>query len=182
MLVLLVGLCGGTVFFLSAAAPEAPIPNFTPDAAAASRFESKIAGASAGGGRFAIAITEAEASSWGNLNAESIQQADLPFENIQVRFRDNASTVYAEVDAFGLSNIGMEVGLSYTITVEGQVEVQVSSVNFGGVGMPESLKNDMSEQIQTIIDQQLQAISGNYRVTSLSSSNGVLSIQGQVRG
>jgi hypothetical protein len=41
MLVILLGACGAIFYFLSANAPNPPQANFTPDAAAASRFESK---------------------------------------------------------------------------------------------------------------------------------------------
>jgi hypothetical protein len=134
------------------------------------------------GGQFSIAVTEAEASSWLNLNAAAIKNADIPLENLQTRFRNNQTSLYAEVDTAGITSIGMEVGLVFGIAPDGQISVKAEEMNFGGIGLPGSLKEEFAAQIQRAIDEQLESVSSTYRVTAIRSQDGVLTIQGVVGG
>jgi len=179
----LLGLCGGLYFYMMQNAPQAPNPNFTPNPVAASQFENTIsqaASAAAQTRRFDVQISEDQASSWLNLNAPLVADAQIPVSNLQVRFQNGQTSVYGEVDALGLGNVGTEIGLSYQVTPAGQVVVTVADVAFGGLGVPGGFKEQLSSQIQSAIDQQLREISGSYYVESISSINGQLIVRGRI--
>jgi len=175
---------GSVYLYVRNRIPEAPIQNFTPDAVAAQQFENKLDEAQQivrQTQQFDLSFTEAEVSSWLNLNAPDVIQTDLALKNIQARFQDGQTSLYGEIDT-GFGMVPAEVEITYTITPSGQVEVGIGDVNASGFGLPESLRAQITAEVQRVINSQLSTISSAYTVTSITSFNGVLDIQGRIGG
>jgi hypothetical protein len=181
---------GGFYLYIRENAPDAPIANFTPQPQQAQEFEQVIEQAaaevreaqqSAPGqpASFEVSFTEAQASSWLNLEAPLILDAALPVQNIQARFRDNRTAVYMEVDT-GAMVAGTEVDVTYTIGSDGRAQVQVGEINFGGIGLGSQLRNELNQEIQNAINNELDKVSSTYRISEIRSQDGVLIIRGSV--
>lgn len=165
--------CGGLYLFLSSNEPQPLFENFTPSASLANNLESKISTASTNAARnrsFTLILTDAEVSSWLNLNAPEISEEGFPMRNFQVTFRDGKARMYGDLDAFGVTEIGTEV-VAVLSNPNGQLEVQIESAEMAGIALPSSVTDTISEQIKKTIDQELISISGTYRITAISMSN-----------
>jgi|GEM_PF-6110938 len=184
MFMLLVTLCVavGLAVYLFRNTPTPPQAAFTPNPTQAAQFESVITEAqnNSNQGVVELNITEAQASSWLNIEAQSYINTDIPLENIQVSFRDDLIGVYGEVSALGITSIGASLTVEYRLSPEGSVQILVSDVNVSGIGASDAIKNDLNSRVQQLVDDQLNRVSGRYRVESISSQDGVLIIRGSI--
>ncbi|MFP4323063.1 MAG: hypothetical protein ACLFTK_11475 [Anaerolineales bacterium] len=174
--------CGMLYVYVTANAPTPPIADFTPQPAQAESFELTIRQAentARQGGTFNVQVTEAEASSWLNLNAEEETGADIPLDNMQASFRGGRGTLYGELNAFGLAGLPTQVDVSHIILPDGRVDVNVDAVRVSGLAVPASVRQQIATELQRAIDTELNRISGSYRVEQIIVNEGVLIVQGR---
>lgn len=171
---------GGLLYYLSNNSPQPLIANFTPNAASASQFETAIAQAATTvkqGGQFQLQFSETQVSSWMNLEMERNTQGESALKNLQVQFRNDQITLYGEWDT-DLGKVGMLLDAGYRVNEAGQIEIAINEIDFGGIGLPQSVKDGLSDSIQQAIDEELRKINPAYRVFSIKANDGVLSISG----
>lgn len=183
-------LCGASYFYIQQNAPQPPIANFTPQAAQAQSFESAInraadsvkAAQQANPGsspEFSVSVSELEASSWLSLKSDSVNADEI--QNIQVRFRNGAIGVYFEANIAGVT-VPTEVAVQTSIGADGRLLVSIQNVDLGGFSFDsQGTQQSINDEIQAAIDKELAKIgSTNYRITSLNSSDGTLTVRGIV--
>ena len=181
-LLLILFALGGLLVYMRGNEPQPIRPAFTPSAFQADQFQNIINGAASSarnGGNFNIVITEDQAGSWLNLRAENAQQIDIPLENMQVSFDSGNVTLYGEFDT-PLGRQGNEIAVNLSIAPSGEIQVEIEEANLLGIGVPSAATGEISTQIQRLVDLQLRDIDEAYRVTSISSNNGQLIINGTV--
>ncbi|MCL4875489.1 MAG: hypothetical protein KJ064_02470 [Anaerolineae bacterium] len=170
------------VYWWSTSAPKPLRPNYTPSVNEANSFENKIQQASSGAARtgvFNLLVTEGEASSWLNLRAEAVTNSTLPLDNLQVMFRNNRAQLYGELDA-GFTQVGMLIGFELTIDQRGQLQVNIDSIDAGGVSVPDAVRDEINTQIRSVVEEEIRKLGNtpDYTIRSLRVSDGQLSIQG----
>jgi hypothetical protein len=176
-------LCSAGFFIAQGNQPHPPAQSYTPNQLEANQFEVAIQQASNSAsqfGRFSMSVSEQQASSWLNLQAQSVTGGDVPLDNMQVRFRNGTATLYGETRAVDLTTIAMEFGVALSVSPEGTLVVNVTESNVGGVGVPGSVRSEISQQMQEAIDTELRRINGSYRLNSISTTGGLLTVSGQV--
>lgn len=179
----IVVLCGAMFVIAQRNMPQPPAPAFTPDAVAANQFESAIQQAQDSASRqgsFSITVNEDQASSWLNLQAQSVADGEIPLENMQVRFQNGISTLYGEVNAFDVTNVSMEFSVALMVAPDGSLEVEVTESNIFGVSVPGSVREDVSEQMQEAIDNELRRVNQRYQLNAITANNGTLTVTGRV--
>lgn len=185
-IVVLVAVCGVGYALIIDNAPEFPIADYQPNQAQSQTVENKIDEArqqAEQSGRFVFNITEAEASSWLNLDAVENAGVNTPFDAVMVRFNDGNASVFGLIDAFGVTDVVAEAVFELGITEDGQVMVELGNVNFSGIGMPGVIKNELNEQIQGLMDERIRNITDNapYRLDRLQLEEGFLTVEATAR-
>jgi hypothetical protein len=183
LLVTIVVLCGALFLIAQGNMPQAPSAAFTPNPFEANQFDAAIQQAQSSAirsGNFSVADNEAQASSWLNLRAESVAYSDIPLDNMQIRFRDGSVVLYGEVKSIDFTTVSAEIGIALAVAADGSLQVTIVDSNFGGIGVPGGIQDDISQQIQEGIDRELRRVDQAYQLTSIGIGNGTLTISGRV--
>lgn len=170
------------VYWWATSTPKPPRPNYTPNAVEAQNFENKIQTASSSASRsgvFNVTVTEGEASSWLTLRAPAVVNSSLPLENMQVIFRNERAQVYGELDT-GIGMAGVLIGFDLRVNNDGKLQVEIDSIDAGGISVPGAVRDELNNQIQSIIEGEIRDLgsTADYTITSLRVSDGQLAIRG----
>ena len=155
--------------------PKATVP-ISRDAA--ERMRKKIDQAmsqSKSDGQFRFTVTDAELSSY--LVEEILKSRDqgneVPLVNPQVKFTQGQAWVYATFVAGSTKINGLLVVLPQV--ENGQLKIKITRADFGLVGVPKPLLDQMNEQIQTSADEQTSDIT----LTSIVIREGEADVTGK---
>jgi hypothetical protein len=171
----------GSFFYIQSNQPAPLLPDFTPDPAQAVAVEARIENLQADvqrGGEFSFSVTESEASSWLNQEAQTSTQSDFVVENLQVTFRNGTASLYAETNILGLGRVAGVAQLQITVTPQGRLSVVVGALDFGGLAVPAETRAELAADLQADIDRELSQAGSDYRITRLIISDGLLTING----
>jgi len=183
VLIAAVVMCGIGFLMVRQNQPQPPAQSYAPNQLEANQFEVAIQQAQNSAsqfGTFSVSVSEAQASSWLNLQAETVTNGEIPLDNMQVRFRNGSATLYGESQAFDLTTIAMEFGVGLSVGSDGSLQVNITESNIGGVSAPSGVRDEISKQMQAAIDTELRRINGSYRLNSISANGGFLTVSGRV--
>lgn len=175
--------CGALVMFARQQSPTPPLgEDFSPDPQQAVAVEQRIDTArqqARDTNAFNLSMTEREASSWLNLNVPQVQNNELGIENVQVLFRNGEIQVYGErPDPLGITMLGGTVGVNVNVRPDGKLDVSLGEASFGGIDLPQDVRDSISQTIQDTLNQELNNVDANYFVNTLRIQDGQLVIDG----
>lgn len=154
-------------------APPTPIPP-------ASSLEERVEESRSqfeGLGRFEFTVTESELT---DLAARELsQQADSVLTDPQILLRDGQITILGNVAQAGLS-VPAEIKLQPMISGDGDLRVEVISMNVGPFAVPQQMSDQVSSLANDLVARQLSE-AGNIRVESITIQDGVLTVAGSKR-
>ncbi|MCD4686507.1 MAG: hypothetical protein K8S97_11290 [Anaerolineae bacterium] len=179
----------GAAFYVNANAPDPPISdNFNPSQAEAQYFDNAVENAktmarTTANGWFTFTFTERQLSSW--LEYEGADFADeegnvFPFHDMQVGLDDGDMTFYGKIDEIGLP---IEIVIEPTIDGKGELTFEITSVDFGGLGLPTVLLDSVSDQFRDLLTQPFEEVPGDlyFDQASFYLDEGEFRIQGLVQ-
>jgi uncharacterized protein YpmS len=172
--------------YVSANGPEPPLSNsFKPSAAEAQAFQSAIDSATSlarSQGWFYLTFTERQMASWMALDGQAFAKEhghSFPFKNVQVKLDDGAITFYGELGQSQLT-IPLEAIVTPNINSSGAMSFEITSVNVGGVRMPDAVLRTISRQFEDVLVQPFDNLQGTpvFYNGSLSIQGGTFIVQG----
>lgn len=179
---------GGVAYYVYTYAPEEPVSEtFEPSTQQANELQVMLDTAvsnARSSGWFWIGFSEEQISSWMALEGEDFadQQGHMfPFTNMQVGLDDGDMTFYGELDT-GVLTFPLEVVITPAVTYEGDLDLNITSVDVGGLKAPEFVTTIVSDQFEELLIGPLEDLPGNpvfYRET-LSVQGGRFEVQGVV--
>jgi hypothetical protein len=180
-------LVAGVAIYVYSNSPEPPLSdNFTPKNSEAQAFQAEIdrATAQAAGGWFWLQFRERDMASWMALEGEEFAQEqghEFPFENAQVSLDNGEITFYGELSRYGL-NLPLEAVVEPQINDAGEMEFQITSVDVGGVSLPDVVLRNIRQQFDDVLVQPFDDLPGTpiFYEQTLSIQDGVFTVQGQV--
>ncbi len=179
---------GGTAYYASTQGPEPPLSDkFKPSAADAQAFQAEIDRATNQAGTqgwFYLTFTEQQMASWMALNGADFAAErghDFPFKNVQVKLDGGEMTFYGELDRFRLS-IPLEATVKPKIDSAGKMTLDITSVNVGGVTMPDAILRSIRTQFEDVLLQPFNDLPGTpfFYQGSLSITGGSFTVQGRM--
>lgn len=179
---------GGVAYYVYNYAPEEPVSaSFSPSQQEANQFQMMLDTAvnTAKTSRwFYLGFSEQEISSWMALEGQDFadeQGHAFPFSNMQVGLDDGEMTFYGELDT-GVITFPLEVVITPSVTYDGQLKLDITGVDVGGIKAPEFVTTTISDQFEELLISPLDEIPGNlvFYKGSLSVDNGRFEVQGVV--
>lgn len=166
--------------------PQPPIPTFAPSADEASAFEQNFSNAvneASQTGSFTITINQQQFSSWLALRAPDYakqQGYDWPLKQVQTGLNNGKITLYGVVTQENVPETPAQVIFTPSIDSAGELAVTVDSGQFGVVGAPSGVLQNLNKTIKDVLTTQLGQIKGRYKLTTLTIANGSLTVGGQI--
>jgi hypothetical protein len=179
---------GGTAYYVSTQGPQPPLSdNFKPSYTDAQQFQAAIDSATSlarSQGWFYLQFTERQMASWMALNGADFAAQhghDFPFKNVQVKLDDSVMTFYGELGRSRLS-IPLEATVKPEIDGAGKMTLDVTSLNVGGIRMPDALLRSIHTQFEDVLLQPFDNLPGTpyFYQGSLNISGGVFVFQGGI--
>jgi len=166
--------------------PQPPIPTFTPSPAEASAFEQSFTDAvsqSAQTGNFSVTVNQQQFSSWLALRAPSYaaqQGYTWPLKEVQAGLNNGKITVYGVIVQQNVPETPGQVIFTPTIDGSGSLAVNVESGQFGVVGVPTDVLQNLNITIKNALTTELAQIQGRYKLNTLTIANGSMTVAGQI--
>jgi hypothetical protein len=179
---------GGTAYYVSTQGPQPPLSdNFKPSYTDAQQFQAAIDSATSlarSQGWFYLQFTERQMASWMALNGADFAAQhghDFPFKNVQVKLDDSVMIFYGELGRSRLS-IPLEATVKPEIDGAGKMTLDVTSLNVGGIRMPDALLRSIHTQFEDVLLQPFDNLPGTpyFYQGSLNISGGVFVVQGGI--
>jgi hypothetical protein len=179
---------GGTAYVVSTQGPQPPLSNnFKPNAADAQAFQAALDNATSmanSGGWFYLQFTEQQMSSWMAINGADFAAEhghNFPFKNVQVKLDNGEMTFYGELGR-SLLTFPLKATVQPKIDSAGNMTLDITEVNVGGVRMPDAILSTISTQFQDVLLQPFNDLPGTpyFYQQSLVISGGTFSIQGTI--
>lgn len=164
--------------------PEAPVQAATPSAESLESFDDKWRDLNLAtpAGPFSMTFTEAELSS---ALAEAIRQAEadgaqnIPIQNPGVVLKDGVINVYGQITTQAFQADGLIVAVP-TIGQDGLIHIQIKSVEFGPIELDPALLNSVVANIESSINEPIQASPFDITLTTITIASGQMTIEGTI--
>ena len=179
---------GGVAYYVYTYAPDEPVSDsFEPSNQQANEFQVMLDTAvnnARSSGWFWMGFDEEQISSWMALEGKDFADEHghvFPFSKMQVGLDDGEMTFYGELDT-GVLMFPLEVVIEPTVSYDGQLDLNITGVDVGGLKAPEFVTSMISDQFEELLITPLEDLPGNpvfYRET-LSVDDGRFEVQGVV--
>lgn len=129
-------------------------------------------------GDFAMTFSEAELTSavWDAISQAEIESGeDIPISNLQVYLEDGLMHLYGTIDAGPVQSGGVVV-VQPTVGADGQVDIAISSADFGLIELSQTDLNSLETEVEDALNSWI--VSSGANVTAITVANGQLIING----
>jgi hypothetical protein len=130
------------------------------------------------GGTVTLTFTEQQLTSLAVIELQSQTQAQQ-VNDLQIRLRDGQIQVSGQYTQDSLSlpfNVSLKIS-----AVNGQPKTELVSAKIGPLPVPQSLLDDITQQIDQVVQDQMKANGSNVYVDQISVADGVLTVTGHVQ-
>jgi outer membrane protein TolC len=107
-------------------------------------------------------------------------QPDLPVQNLQISLQEGAGTITGTAQQNGFE-LPLSVTLGASVDGQGGVIFQVESASVGFLPLPQSMLDQLSNQINQAMRSEIARATGNVFVESISIADGLLTVTGRTR-
>jgi hypothetical protein len=180
---------GGAAYYVYTEGPEPPLSDsFKPSAAEAQAFQNEIDRATiqARDQRwFWFQFSERQLASWMALEGKDFANErghDFPFENVQAALGDGQITFYGEIQRLGLA-LPLLTVIEPQINSAGEMTFEITSVDVGGVTLPDAVLRTISRQFEDVLVQPFNDLPGTpvFYEPTLKIENGLFEVQGVIQ-
>lgn len=177
-----------TTIFMNAYVPEPPLSDdFKPSREEAQAFSDMLESAEVMAGErtgwFWYSFTERQISSWMKYEGADFAEGKgnaFPFKDVQVGLGDGEVTFYGKVWEIG---VPVEVVIEPEIDDKGEMTFEITSVDFGGLGLPAMLFDSVSDQFRDLLVEPFEDVPGTlyFEQESFYLDDGEFRVQGLVQ-
>lgn len=173
LIILLVLVSGSLACNLPAALSSSPPSNAKPDGGnQQSGNQPQVA---PGPGQVVVKITQQQLTEF--LAAQLAKHPDQPVSDPQVTLTNGQMIVNGKVSQAGFS-INAEIVLKPRIDSNGDPRLDVVSMSLGSLPVPDSLKSQVAEMVDTTLQDYLASNENRFKVTGITITEGVMELTG----
>jgi len=157
-------------------APASPIPISTE---AAGELEAlwQQAIKNSQNGEVSVVMNETQVTSYVALKLA--EEPDSPFENVQIFLRDGKITMQAQA-TIGQLGVPAQVVMGVTANSDGRLSIALEDADFGPVPVPQSILEDVSNNLTDLTAGQFGTTDSTLTVTSIAIADGQMAVTGTV--
>jgi uncharacterized protein YpmS len=133
------------------------------------------------GGPIELTLTEQQLTSLAASEIQSqSQQAGAQIQDLQIHLRDGQIQITGQVNQDGFS-LPLSIILTISVDAQGLPHAAIVSANVGPFPLPDSMLSQMATQVDQMISEQLNNLSNNLSIDSITIANGTMTIIGHTR-
>ncbi|MGB8213925.1 MAG: hypothetical protein WCE68_10240 [Anaerolineales bacterium] len=176
--VLMLAVLACTINVGGPAYPDQRIPVSTEAAGALQSNAETAVAAGADSGQVTLVITEAQLTSY--VAAWLQTQAQPLFTNPQVYLQNSQMQVYGTANQGNLQ-ANIEIIVTAGVDAQGQLDIELTSADFGPLPVPPGLKDTVTAAIQEAYTGAVGPAATGFRLESITIAGGTMTIVGRIK-
>jgi uncharacterized protein YpmS len=130
------------------------------------------------GGRVTLEFTEGQLTS--AANQELASQGESRIRDLQIRLDDGLMNISGQVEQNGL-DLPLTISLKINVDSQGRPHTQIVSGKVGPFSLPQNMLDQITTQIDTMLQSQLDSSAQALFVESIGIDNGVITVVAQLK-